>query len=380
MARSIHRRHAGSWLLLGLLLLATWGCGGGVTGASETADDPPGEEKPAGEGQEKAPPVQVVTLARGAIEATLTYSSDLEAEESVGVYSKAAQRITRLHVEEGDRVREGDLLAELEAVEQRNALDKAESQLRKAQRDFDRQQSLYQQELISEDDFSTVTYELEQKKIAVAEAERQLSYTGVRAPISGTVTARHVNVGDQLTVNQHLFDLVDFDSLVVRVYVPEKDLVRVRLGQEVRIRSQARPGTDYTGRVERVAPVVDPRTGTVKVTVDVPNQKGLLPGMFLEVEVVTDVVPDALLVPKRALVLDDDQAYVFRLTGEGKVERLEVLPVLEDAHRISVGEGLAAGDRVVVAGQAGLKPGDAVRVVGEPGSEDETPAATEAAG
>jgi membrane fusion protein (multidrug efflux system) len=349
--------------LVALLGVGLSGCGGQANGADEssTGDAEGADDKAA---DKDSIPVEVASLSRGPIEAVLRFSADLEAEESVPVVSRSAHRVLRLLVEEGDRVSKGALLVTLESAEQRNAVAKIDSQLTKARRDYERQQSLFDQALISEQVFIESRYELEQLEINLVDARRELSYTEVRAPIAGTVTQRLVNLGDQVTINQHLFDIVDFDSLVVRLFVPERDLARVKVGQEARLSSQALPGRAFFGTVQRIAPVVDPRTGTIKVTVKVPQETGLLPGLFLEAQLVTAVRSDALLVPKRSLVLDEDQAFVFRLDDEGRVEKILARAVLEDSAWIEVVEGLVEGDRVVVAGQAGLKDGDRVRLVG----------------
>jgi membrane fusion protein, multidrug efflux system len=351
------------WLALVAAALVAGACAGGKTGASEGPDD--GAKGDAEERQ--APPVEVAVLALGPMEAVLRFSADLEAERSVPVHSAhpASRRLVRLLVEEGDRVAPGQLLARLEADEPTNALARVSSQIEKARLDHDRQRRLYEQQLVSEQVYTEGRHQLEQLEIAMEDARRQLSYTEIRSPLGGTVTTRAVKVGDQVSLNQQLFEVVAFDSLVVRVYVPERELARVRVGQEVRLTSLARPGEVFPARVARIAPVVDPRSGTVRVTLDVPYRSGLLPGMFLDVAVVTDVRSDALRVPKRALVLDRDQAYVYRLQEDGRVERVQVQPVLEDSEFVEVRTGLTAGERVVVAGQAGLKPGVAVRVVGE---------------
>ena len=358
------------WLwaaLIGAAVLTTSACGGSRADTGEEKATKESEEGEA-ESADERPPVEVAVLRRGPIEAVLRFSADLEAEESVPVYARAPYRVTSLRAEEGDRVRRGETLATLEREAQANALAKVESQLAKARRDYERQQRLFEQDLISQETFNQATYDLEQLEIARQDAQRELSYTNVQAPISGTVTRRLVNVGDQVTVNQHLFDLVDFDSLVARVFVPERELVRVDVGQPVRIRAQALQGRTFQGRVERIAPVVDPRTGTVKVTVDVPYEEGLRPGMFLDVELVTAVEEEALLVPKRALVLEDEETWVFRVGEDGVASRVVVRPVLEDPEAVAVsGEELSVGDRVVTAGQAGIKSGDEVRVVGEGG-------------
>lgn len=358
------------WWILALsavLFLGPLDCAEGESRA-EDGDEAGEADEDGEEGEEDSrAPVEVAVLERGPIEAVLRFSADLEAERSVSVYARAPYRVTSLRVEEGDRVRRGETLASLERDAQENAVAKVESQLAKARRDHERQQRLFEQELISQETFHQATYELEQLEIALQEARRELSYTTVEAPIDGIVTRRLVKRGDQVTVNEHLFDLVDFDSLVARVYVPERELARVQGEQPVRIRAQALAGRAFVGRVDRIAPVVDPRTGTVKVTVNVPWEEGLRPGMFLDVEIVTAVEERALLVPKRALVLDDDEVYVFRVTDEGTAERVAIVPALEAPGAVAVADGeLAPGQRVIIAGQAGIKAGDEVRIVSEP--------------
>ncbi len=366
--KKVHRNIAWGLLALAGLALVSAGCSGS-TGAEERNSGRPGTN---GKGTdpkvEEAVPVEVSALGRGAIEAVLRYSTNLEAEESVGVYSQAARQVRELAVEEGRVVQKGQLLLRLQDEEQRTLLAKSASQLARAEREYERQQRLHAGQMISEQAFNNATYDLEQLKLAHEEALRELSYTEVRAPISGTITERLVSLGDHVMVNQHLFDIVDFSSIVARVYVPEKELPRLRNGQLARLSSAALGPQVYTGRVERLAPIVDPKSGTVKVTVALPDTVGLAPGMFVDVELVTATRTDALLVPKRALVYDNDQVFVYRLENENRVHRVLLRPVLEDKEHVEPapglgGAGLSPGDRVVIAGQAGLKEGGLVRVL-----------------
>ncbi len=379
-------RHAKSqWpglAVLGLLvvLLAGSACTRGEGSEDDGGSDEArsarkgGDDSDAEDGGEEAVPVEVVEVGRGKIESVLKFSTNLEAENDVQVYSEAARRVRELLVEEGTEVRRGQVLLRLQDDEQRTALARAESQLNKAKREYQRQTNLFEQQLISEEAFNEVTYNLEQLELALADARRQLGYTEVRAPISGTVTSRLVNVGDQITVNQHLFDIVDFDSIVARIYVPEKELHRIRPNLEARVFAQA-AGDDEprTGTVDRIAPRVDPRSGTVKVTVAIPRNQALLPGMYVTVELITAVDEDALLVPKKALVYDADQIFVFRPKSvkgpegedELRVERLLLRAALEDRDHIEPDGVLEEGDRIVIAGQAGLKDGSLIRLAGE---------------
>ena len=196
------------------------------------------------------------------------------------------------------------------------------------------------------------------------DAERELGYTEVRAPISGTVTARMVNLGDQVQIGQELFELIDFESIVARIYVPEKHLTQLRTGLPANVATQTASDVDFACNVKRIAPIVDPKSGTVKVTVGVGAKPGLRPGMYVDVNLITATHTEAVLVPKRAVVYDDDQAYVYRMNGTDRVERVFIEPLLSDKHHIEPVSGLAPGDRVVVAGQAGLKEGALVKLPG----------------
>ena len=321
--------------------------------------------------KEEAVPVDVVALERGTIESALRFSATLEAERDVRVLAEAQRQVVELRVEEGDSVRAGALLIRLQDDEQRSALNKAEIELRQATREFNRQKSLFEQKLVSEQVFNDTASAFDQAEIAVDDARRNLTYTEVRAPFAGVVTERLVNVGDSVTLNQPLFRIIDFDSIVARIYVPQKELPSLAPGLSARVTADAVGGANLVGTVDRIAPVVDPGTGTIKVTVGIPRQQGLRPGMFVEVELVTAVHEDALLLPKRAVVYDNDQLFVFRMGDERRVERIKIQPVLEDVNNIEPSSGLSEGDQIVVAGQASLKDGALVRLPGDPEPEPE---------
>ncbi|MCH9649781.1 MAG: efflux RND transporter periplasmic adaptor subunit [Deltaproteobacteria bacterium] len=375
----LHRLHMLPTLIAAFLLLAVTlpqiACSGVDTEAREARENgatkDPGEE---GEDEDTTVPVQVATLSLGAIEAKLRLSTNLEAENEVQVLAEASRQVRKLLVEEGDVVRRGQLLVNLQDDEQRTTLAKVESELRKVRREYERQQRLYAQGFLSEEDLSNATYQIEQLELREEESRRQLSYTEVRAPIAGTVTQRRVSLGDYVTPNQPLFDLVDFGSIVARVFVPEKELVHLQSGQEARISAPSLGEEVYHGKIDRIAPIVDPQTGTVKVTVSLPDNRdgasqkatgtALRPGLYVDVELVTAVHPDALLIPKRALVYDQDQVFIYRLMNNESVERLALRVLLEEKDFVEAEGKVKLGDQVIVAGQAGLKDGAEVRLVG----------------
>jgi len=337
-------------------------------GEDATGDSKDGSGKDSEEGEDEkedeAVPVEIVTLESGQIESILRFSTNLEAESEVQVFSEAARKVTQLLVEEGDIVRNGQVLIRLQNEAQQTELARVKSQLENARQEYNRQTNLYQQQLISVEEFNDATYQLEQLDLSLRDAEREMGYTQVQAPIAGTITERFVNIGDHVTVNQHLFDIIDFDSIVARIYVPEKELSRLRVGQDARIIAEAAGDDERRGAVDRIAPRVDPRSGTIKVTVAIPPSAGLLPGMYVTVELITDVHDDAVLVPKKTLVYDADQLFIFRLLEDDTVERLLIQASLEDRDNIEPDGILQEGDRIVVAGQASLKDGSKVRLVG----------------
>ncbi len=345
------------------------GCGGNE---SEVQTFDQGGGKPDEERKVEAIPVEVEPLTTGRIESTLRFSATLEAERDVQVFAEATRRVESLLVEEGDAVRKGQVLVRLQDDAQRSAVAKTSSQLDQRQREYERQKSLFEQKLVSEQVFIDAEYQLDQARLANDDAQRELGYTEVRAPINGVVTERHVNLGDFVTVNQPVFRVIDFDSIVARIFVPEHVLSQLDRGQQARLTADALGGLVFSGSIDRIAPVVDPGTGTIKVTVATPRQEGLRPGMYVQVELVTAVHENAVRIPKKALVYDNDQVYVFRLGAERTVEKIPVSINLQDSDFVEPGGGINAGDQIVIAGQSGLKDGATVRLPGDPEPDEES--------
>lgn len=300
-------------------------------------------------------PVEYVTIAQGPIEEALRFSANLEAEKHVQVLARALGQIRQLLVEEGDKVQRNQVLLRLESEEQSSALQRVKVDLELAERTLEKQRKMYKQGALSEQALETTEFEVKRLRIARADAARALRYTTVRAPIGGTITSRLVKRGGVVSPNQPLFEIIDFDSIVARVFVPEKDMKKLSTGLTVRVLAQSSGERLHDGVVERISPVVDPRSGTVKVTIDLPETEGLKPGMFVDVELVTATHEKAVLLPRRALVYDDDVPYAFKLVGEDRVKRVRVVSELQSREFIEPTEGFAIGDRVVVAGQVGLR-------------------------
>tara|TARA_Y100001934_G_scaffold32273_2_gene36157 strand:+ start:214 stop:1371 length:1158 start_codon:yes stop_codon:yes gene_type:complete len=320
--------------------------------------------------KEKAVLVELAEVKQGMIEALLERSAPLEAEAQVEVAARTSNPATELLVEEGDNVKKNQVLLRLESDKQKNDFDQAKSQFDKEQIDFERQESLYKDNLISEQEYRNAKFSLTQRRLAFEEAKRQFEYTEVRAPINGTITLRDVKVGDQVGNGSKIFEIIDFESTVAVIHVPEQYLPKLKPNMEARLISNTLGDTVFDGYVKRISPIVEARAGTIKVTVGVKKLGALRPGMWVDVELVLDTKQEALLIPKKSIVYDNDQTFAFKLhtdtNGVKRVKRQLVLPENADKIHIEPVEGFEIGEKVVVAGQSGLKENSRIREVGDP--------------
>lgn len=332
----------------------------------------PGDKKN-GQKEDKKPLVyvDVHTLGKGSMERVVKASTDLIAEESVSVFARTSNFLQELLVEEGDVVKKGDVLIRLQNDIQLTQLQKAQLAEERTRIEYERLKSLATDNIVSEQEFKNAELDLQQQRLLLEEAQRELEFTVIKAPIDGTVTDRLVNQGDIINSGSQLIDLVNFDSIKAPIYLPESELPNLSVGLHAKVSSPAIGDTEYTGNIERISPLVDARSGTVEVMVSFPNSSQLRPGMYVNVEVVTNVLEDTLLIPRDALIHDADQSFVYRLVP-GKefpnrsIERVLVEPILDDRDNVTVDKGLEEGDRIVIIGKSGLRVDTLVRLPGDP--------------
>jgi membrane fusion protein (multidrug efflux system) len=347
------------YLAAGLLGLALAGCGGEGQAARNNPQE--GGGGPAGEA---AVPVKTETAQRGPIAAYIQTHARLEAERWVGVVSRTQGRAEQLLAEEGDQVREGQVLVRLDKKELALQAQQAQVALEQARSAHERTQALFARQLVSQEEADAARHQFESAQVALEEARLNLAYADIQAPISGTVMRRAVELGDLVRPNQEIFAVADLEPLLARIHVPEKRMHQIRQDQEARVAIDAFPGRVFASSVRMINPGVDPQSGTVKVTLEIPSQGGLLkPGMFATVRLITEEHPRALLIPKKALILETDEDDVFALV-EGKARRTRVALGFADGEKVEVLSGLDEGVEVVTVGQEGLRDGTAVRVVG----------------
>lgn len=312
-------------------------------------------------------PVETALVARGPISAFLPYNSTLETESAVDIYPQTSGQVEALLVEEGRIVKEGDPLLKIEDRELRVDVEESTANFEHLQRNFGRNEDLYERNLINKADYEQQKYQLEQARLRLERARIRLAYATVRAPFDGVISAREAQVGARVGTGTKLFSLVKLDDIVARVFVPGRYLPVVRENQEAIVTSEFLPDRAFKGWVKRISPVIDPKSGTFKVTVGVRGEKptDLPPGLFVGVRIITDTRPDALLIPKRAVVYEGGERYVF-VVNNGRAAKKKLPMGYEDPNNVEALSGFEVGQQVIVLGQAGLKDGSLVRSVNVP--------------
>ena len=340
-------------LVLGLSACARDGVAGDKTAA----------EKDAKAKAEAAIPVEVAKPMRGEMLAMYSGTATLEAEADAEIIAKVGGEVRQIFVEEGDRVRAGQVLAQLDDRQLRLQAAQTRAALAKAERDFNRQVELNEKGLVSAGAFESLKYDLDNQRAAHDLAQLNLSYSAIRAPFAGIVAERHVKLGKELAAGAPVFRVTDPMPLKASVFVPERELARLRPGQPAHVAADALAGRSFPAHVKLVSPMVDAATATFKVTLEVDDPKGdLKPGMFARVGIVFERRADTLTIPRIALLDSDGSSNVF-VVSSGKAEQRAIKIGLANAGRVEVLQGLEGAEQVVVVGQNGLKDGNPVRVV-----------------
>jgi len=320
--------------------------------------------KKADEVKEEPVPVELDLAQVRDMPAYLATTATLQPDKQADVLAKINGEVRRILVEEGDWVREGQVLAELDGAAQRVALEEADARYRALELDLERSRALAAQQLASEKDLNDTQYRFEEAQAQRKACQLQVEYTRITAPFAGQIVARAVDPGQTVATGAKIFTIVDREPLLAEIHVPEREAAKITAGQSVVISPDANLGQSTRGTVLRVAPVVDARTGTVKVTCQVSDVSTTLrPGSFVRVQVQTDLRAHVLTIPKRAVVAEGGETYVFKAVADS-VLKVPVTTGLTNHALVEITAGLAEGERIVTIGHGALKSGSKIREVG----------------
>jgi len=344
-------------------------------------------------------PVEVAPVQHGPITLQRTFSGELEALAEFVVAPKVSGRVEHVIVNIADTVKRGQVVAELDndeyvqAVAQARAdlevaranLSEAGSALENAGREFKRTESLLKRGIASDSEFDAARQnhlaKQAQLKVAAAQVTKaessletaiiRLGYTQVTAGWTGgndqrVVAERYVDEGQTVAANAPLLLIVELNPIVGVVFVSERDYARLNPGQLVSLTTDAFPDEQFTGHIDRIAPVFrkSTRQARIEMTIDNPLHR-LKPGMFISATVVLAQVPEATIIPEQALTLRNDRSGVFIVAENGQsVIWREVKVGIRDGERVQV-EGQGLTGRVVTLGQQLVNDGSSITIPAE---------------
>ena len=303
-------------------------------------------------------------------------SGTLTAERSATIRAEVASTVVQALVEAGQTVSRGQLLGRLNDDAVRDQVLSAKSGLRTAtealavaQRNADRAEKLSKAGAMADRELEQARWSVTNAEAGLADAtarlagvQKQFSYTELRSPLSGVVSERNVNAGDNVSVGNPLFAVMDPSSLRLEAQVPATAIASLKVGTAVPFAIDGYPNRAFDGRVTRINPAVDPATRQVRIMVSVPNQGGrLVAGLFAQGRVATEA-RNGIVVPGSAIDRRGLRPTVTRIE-KGIARRVEVALGIEDptVDRVEITTGLAIGDTVIIGAARGVLPGTKVR-------------------
>jgi RND family efflux transporter MFP subunit len=337
--------------------------------------------------------VETATAGRGSVAQQLVVVGNLIGDATVAVVPRAAGRLEAVYVRLGDPVTRGQRIAKIEDYElqeqvkqqdaalevSRATIRQREADLQLAETNAERSRNLYARQLLPKQtlDDTEARYQAAVAQLDLARAQNtqsvarldelriNLANTVVVSPVNGFVARRSVDSGAFVGQNAPIVDVVDISRVRLVANIVEKDLKQIQTGDMTRVEVDAFPGEMFSGRIARVAPVLDPATRTAAIEVEIPNPGfRLKPGMYARVTVTTDERKDALVVPTNAVVDYTGRRGVFVASADSTVSFRPVRIGIEESEHIEILEGVAEGDRVVTTGAGALRDGDRVLLAG----------------
>jgi membrane fusion protein, multidrug efflux system len=303
--------------------------------------------------------------------ATTGVIGTMEAVHGVMVSADLPGSVARINFDSGKAVKEGDILVELDTREERAQLASLEAQRDLAKINYERTEQLVKDGVISRLEYDQATAQQKQTEANVGQIRATIERKTIRAPFSGTLGIRKVNLGQYLSAGNPVVELQALNPIYVNFGLPQQALGQVRVGRNLRVTSEDLPGKVFAGKVTALDSVVDQTTRNVQVQATLPNPEGKLhPGMFVQVEVVLGISRSVVTLPASAISYAPYGDSVFVITDlktpKGQTYRgvRQQFVKLEGSRgdQVAVISGLNPGDEVVTSGVFKLRNGAAVQV------------------
>lgn len=307
--------------------------------------------------ENEVPSVSITQAVKRNVDHTHTYTSTVQPYIKNNIAPQSMNRISKINVEIGDFVTKGQVLAEMDQIQ----LRQAELQMKNYETEYNRLQELFDAGGLSQSDLDAIELAYNVSKTSY---ENLLENSVLTSPISGIVTARNYDAGDMYGMTLPLFTVEQIVPVKLLIGVSETDYSKIRKGAPVSITVDALPGKTFTGKVNRVYPSIDPMTRTVTVETVVNNSdKVLRPGMFARVTLNFETV-ESIIIPDTAVIKQtgSGERFVYILNPDNTVTYKKVELGLRLDNEYEVLSGVVEGDKVVTGGQIRLKDGIKVTI------------------
>ena len=293
----------------------------------------------------------------------LNLPATVHAWEDVMIKAEIRGRITKMHAEEGDRVAEGDLVAEIDEREYRNNLEALQARYELAQTNYNRLKKLSGSDAVARSQFDEARSALAELKASLATARLNLERSDIKAPMAGIINFIPAGVGDVVAFGDPVAQLLKIDPLKVDVAIPEVDapLVRKIPGCTIEINALGNQAFYAEKIFFSSQPQMPAMVYILRLKLQNPGDL-ILPGMFARGKIVKQTIADTLAVPLYAVIARDEKKFVYVVEGDTAAKKMVTTGILED-WKVQITSGLAPGDEVVVAGHRGIEEGQQVNVI-----------------
>jgi len=338
--------------------------------------------------------VEVVPVQTASISDQIRSFGTIRAQDVVNINPQVSNRVTRIHADLGDTVRQGDLLAKIYDVPYRDSYEQAQAQFRQAriafERDsvqFSRQERLFETGAISSSEFeearaafSTSRSQLEAAEASLTQSREDLANTEIRSPVNGVVLNRMIAEGDVATTGQTAFEVANLVGFETRLYLPMQEWEDISVGLPVELRMSNRQQTIARGTISRISPQLNPETGLGEVVVSlVDATASVRQGVLAESRITLETRENTIVIPRSAMI-ENVETYiepetntvelrrnysVFVAQGDTAASRKELTLGLEQGERVEVLSGLEEGQNLIITGQSGLRDGARIRIAGQ---------------
>ncbi len=323
------------------------------SGKSDPANTPP-----KGMGEMR---VNGIIVKSQAFTNALTISGSVEANEQIQIRTEIPGIIENIFFTEGTTINKGDLIIQLNDDELQARLQQALTQQKLAEENEGRAKQLLAKQAISQQEYDAILADLHSLQANTQLTRAQLSKTAIRAPFSGRIGLRNVSIGEYITSNMIIANLVDADPVKISFSIPEKYNHQVNKNNRIRFAIDGSKDT-FQAKVYAIEPAIDIRTRTLSLKALADNKEGrLLPGTFAKIELPLTVIEDAILIPTEAIIpiLNGKKVFIVR---NGIAQGVEVETGTRTNESILINKGVSVGDTVLITGIMSLREGSPVKV------------------